>query len=279
MIDVSVIYVSYNTCKLTIESIQSVFKFTKNLNLEIILVDNASKDNSVVKVQQSFPEVKIIQNKKNLGFGRANNKGLQIAKGKYILFLNTDTYLEEPAIEGLFNEMEKDEFQNVAVVGAKLTRPDGSYNISSGLLPSFPHFVKGSFLKRFFKKSYYRNLPPRSIPEYDYPYKVDYVSGADFMVRKNILDRVGGFDSRFFLYSEEVELTHRIYREYPGMVSMIFPQFKIVHISQGSSKNKSDQKRFKLRQIKSRALYYSITRDILSGFCYYFISMKRFYIK
>lgn len=276
--DVSIIYVNYNTVKLTLASIRSVYEFTSNLKYEIIVVDNASKDDSVVKIQESYPDVIIIQNKKNLGFGRANNKGLEIAKGKYVLFLNTDTWLEEPAINGLFCEMEKKEYQNVAIAGAKLIKPDGSYNISSGLLPSFPHFLKGTFFRKFFKKSFFKNLSERKVVPYDFPYEVDYVSGADFMVRKTLLDKVGGFDMRFFLYCEEVELTYRIYQNYPGFVSMIFPQYKIIHLSQGSSSSRSDQKKFILRQIKSRALYYSITRNRLSGFVYYFISLKRLYI-
>lgn len=278
MIDLSIIYVNFNTRALTLSSIASVYSYTTQYFFEIIVVDNSSIDNSISEIKLRFPEVKIIQNKTNIGFGRANNKGLEIAKGKYILFLNTDTYLEEPAIDGLLNEMEKKSYQNVAVAGAKLTKPNGSYNISSGLLPSFQHFIKGSFYKKFFKRSFYENLPERSVPIDTKPYEVDYVSGADFLVRKKILNKIGGFDPRFFLYNEETELTYRIYKHYPQMVSMIFPQYKIVHISQGSSQTDKLGKKFKHRQIKSRATYYSITRNRLSGWVYYLISIKRLYL-
>lgn len=278
MIELSIIFVNYNTSVLTCKAIETVYRFTSEYFFEIIVVDNASKDNSISQIQRKFPKVKVIQNKKNIGFGRANNKGLAIAKGKYILFLNTDTYLEEPAIDGLLNELEKNEYQNVAVAGAKLTKPDGSYNISSGLLPSFQHFVKGSFYKVFFKPSFYENLPERNVPIDNKPYKVDYVSGADFLVRRKVLDKIGGFDPRFFLYNEESELTFRIYRHFPQMVSMIFPQYKIVHISQGSSEIDKLGKKFKHRQIKSRALYYTITRNKFSGVMYYIASIKRLYL-
>lgn len=275
MIDLSIIYVNFNTRALTLSSITSVYRYTTHYHFEIIVVDNASKDNSVSEIKQNFPEVKIIQNKKNIGFGRANNLGLQIAKGNYILFLNTDTYLEEPAIDNLLNEMKKKEYQKVAIAGVKLTKPDGSYNISSGLLPSFPHFVQGSFWKFFYKRSFYESLPERQIPIDVKPYKVDYVSGADFLVRKYVLDKVGGFDPRFFLYNEETELTYRIRKHFPEMISMVFPQYKIVHISQGSSKITKKSKKFKLRQIKSQAIYFRITIGILAGTIYYLTSVKR----
>lgn len=275
MIDLSIIYVNFNTRALTLSSIASVYRYTTHYHFEIIVVDNASKDNSVSEIKQNFPEVKIIQNKKNIGFGRANNLGLQIAKGNYILFLNTDTYLEEPAIDNLLIEMMKKEYQKVAIAGVKLTKPDGSYNISSGLLPSFPHFVQGSIWKFFYKRSFYESLPERQIPIDVKPYKVDYVSGADFLVRKYILDEIGGFDPRFFLYSEETELTYRIYKHFPEMISMIFPQYKIVHISQGSSQIDKSGRKFKLKQIKSRSIYYSITRGKFFGIIYYITSAKR----
>ncbi|WP_026935501.1 glycosyltransferase family 2 protein [Christiangramia echinicola] len=277
MVELSIIYVNYNTKELTLNSISTVYQYTKKCNFEIIVVDNASHDNTISEIEKNFPEVKTIQNSKNIGFGRANNIGLKIAKGDFILFLNTDTYLEEPAIDNLLSELKKDDYKHVAVAGAKLIKPDGSDNISSGLLPSYPHFVKGSFLRYFYKRSFYDNLPQRFIPKESEPYKVDYVSGADFMVRRKVLNEVGGFNPRFFMYSEEVELSYRIYKTFPEMISMIFPSYKIVHISQGSSQKEGLNKKTRLRQIKSRSIYYSLTKGRIIGLIYYLTSMKRFF--
>ncbi|MUP44169.1 glycosyltransferase family 2 protein [Gramella sp. BOM4] len=276
MIELSIIYVNYNTRELTLNSIASVYQYTRKFNFEIIVVDNASRDNTVPALERNFPKVKIIRNKRNIGFGKANNLGIEIAKGNYILFLNTDTYLEEPAIDNLLLELKKEAHKNVAVAGARLIKPNGIDNISSGLFPSYQHFVKGSFLRYFYKRSFYENLPKREIPKESKPYKVDYVSGADFLVRREILDKVGGFNPRFFLYSEEVELTYRIYKAFPRMTSMVFPQYKIVHISQGSNEIKGLNRKTKLRQIKSRSIYYSLTKGRMIGLIYYLISMKRF---
>ncbi|WP_346883660.1 glycosyltransferase family 2 protein [uncultured Algibacter sp.] len=279
MVDVSVVFVNYNTCKLTCEAIQSVYDFTKNIKIEIILVDNNSIDNSIKTISEKFPEVKIIESKKNLGFGKGNNEGMKIAKGKYFFLLNTDTYLLNNAIEILFNYMENKKHGNVSICGAKLHKTDLSHNVSAGNFPSYKLFVKGSFLKYFYSKSFYSNIKRRDIPyESVNSFEVDYVSGADFFVRKSIIDEVGGFDKHFFMYGEDVELSFRIKQRFPEMASMIVPDAKIVHISQGSSKTKSLSKKFRYRFIKSRAIYYKLTEGIIPSYLYFIISIKRLYI-
>jgi len=278
-IKVSVIFVNYNTAQLTLNAIQSIYDCTNLINFEIIVVDNNSNDNSVVLINNRFPLVKIIKNKKNIGFGRANNKGFEIAKGKYCFLLNTDTYLLNNAIEILYAYMENPINKNVAVVGAKLFKPDGSFNISDARFPNFKLFVKGSFLKYFFKKSYYSNEFYKPIEASGVkPYETDYVSGADLFIRKVIIDLVGGFDKRFFLYSEEAELCFRIKKRIPSAKYIINPSAKIVHISQGSQRNLSISKKKKLRFIKGRSIYFRITEGFIFGVLYYLISIKRLYL-
>ena len=278
MVDVSIILVNYNTCKLTCNAIQSIYNFTKELQIEVILVDNNSKDDSVVVIKNKFPKVRIIENKQNIGFGRANNKGIKIAKGKYLFLLNTDAYLKNNAIEILCNFMEKDENKNVSVAGAKLLTPDFSFNVSAGNFPNFKLFIKGSFWKLFYSKQYYSNAYRRKIPSTSItPFIVDYVSGADFFVRKSIIDEVGGFDKRFFMYGEDTELSYRIKKNFPKMESMIVPEAEIIHISQGSSNEDNQSKRFKLKLIKGRTLYYRITEGFLPSILYYITSIKRLY--
>lgn len=275
---VSVILVNFNTAKLTLNAIQSIYDYTNNINIEIIVVDNNSNDNSVELIKNKFPLVSIIRNKKNIGFGRANNKGMEMAKGKYYFLLNTDTYLLNNAIEILYKFMENPLNNNVAVVGGKLVKPDGSYCVSDARFPNFKLFVKGSFLKYFFKKSYYNNeyyIPIKS--DESNPYETDYVSGADFFIRKEIVDLVGGFDKRFFLYAEEAELSFRIKKIIPNVTCMINQSAKIVHISQGSQSDLLINKKKKIRFIKGRSIYFRITKGFLFGVLYYLISIKRLY--
>ena len=130
------------------------------------------------------------------------------------------------------------------------------------------------YSERFYSKAKRRPIPYES----KIPFEVDYVSGADFFVRKEIIDKVGGFDKRFFMYAEDVELAYRIKNNFPETKSMIVPDAKIVHISQGSSNTKSVSKKFKYRFIKSRAIYYRITEGIVPSILYFITSIKRLYI-
>lgn len=255
--DVSIIFVNYNTCKLTINAIASVYAFTKKLNFEIIVVDNASKDDSVIAIQNKFPDIKLIKNTKNIGFGRANNQGIAVAKGKYVFLLNTDTFLLNNAIELFFDFMEKKDNSDVAVVGGHLYKPNGDWSVSSGPFPNFKLFVKGSFWRHFYKKDFYENEVPRQIIiDNDNPYEVDYVSGADCFVRNVVLEKVGGFDKSFFMYFEETELTLRISKGISKAKVMVLPQAKIVHIGQGSTLESIKSLKFKLLYLKSKSLYF-----------------------
>ncbi len=256
--DVSVIFVNYNTCKLTLDAIDSVYKLTKRVNFEIIVVDNDSKDNSVVEIQNKFPEVYVIKNSKNIGFGRANNIGMTNAKGKYYFLLNTDAYLLNNAIELFFDFMEKKENFNVAVVGGHLYKPNGDWNVSSGCFPNFKLFIKGSFWRHFYKKEFYdKEVLSSILIDTDYPYLVDYVSGANYFVRSDIIKKLGGFNEKFFMYFEETELTLRICKKIPNSKIMVLPKASIVHIGQGSSSLESIKRvKFKLLYLKSKSLYF-----------------------
>ncbi|WNH09632.1 glycosyltransferase family 2 protein [Thalassobellus suaedae] len=274
--DVSIIFVNYNTRALTIDALKSVYAHSKTLNLEIIVVDNASQDTSVEAIKKEFPKVILIENKINIGFGRANNLGMKIAKGKYLFLLNTDTYLLNNAIEVLFGFMELSKNKDVAVVGAQLFKPDLTHNVSAGNFPDFKAFVKASLWRFFYSKTYFNHVAiPKKLTVSAMPYEVDYVSGADFFVRKELIDEVGGFNKRFFMYYEETELTHRIKKRYPYKRCMLVPAAKIVHISQGSNKTSNTDKKFKYRLIKSKATYFALTEGWFYGLMYYIVAIKR----
>lgn len=255
--DVSVILVNYNTCKLTIEAIASVYKYTKKINFEIIVIDNDSFDDSEKEIKYNFPDVIFIKNNKNIGFGQANNKGMEIAKGKYFFLLNTDTYLLNNAIELFFDFMEIKENFTVAVVGGHLYKPNGDWSVSSGYFPNFKLFVKGSFWRHFYKKEFYDKEVLRSVAvNDDHPYYVDYVSGANYFIKNEVVKKVGGFNKKFFMYFEETELTLRIKKMIPESRVMVLPQASIVHIGQGSTLESIKSIKFKLLYLKSKSLYF-----------------------
>lgn len=278
--DVSVIFVNYNTCKLTLDAIASVYKHTQKLNFEIIVVDNDSVDDSVQEIKKQFPDCIVVENKKNIGFGQANNKGMEIAKGKYYFLLNTDTYLLNNAIELFFDFMEKQENSAVAVVGGHLYKANRDWSVSSGNFPNFKLFVKGSFWKHFYKKEFYENevLTPVDLDS-TIPYPVDYVSGANYFVRSEIIKRVGGFDKSFFMYFEETELTLRIIRTIENAKVFVLPQANIVHIGQASSLKSIKSLKFKLLFLKSKAIYFRIQNGYHAGFMVYTKGLISIFLK
>src|SRR3990167_7255186 len=128
--ELSVIIVNWNTKKLLEDCLKSIFKYTKGVSFEIIVVDNGSRDGSPKMVKNKFPQVKLIPNKENLGFTKANNQGIKIAKGKYILLLNSDAYLIENSFKKLVEEA--DSLKNLGALGPLLLNEDRTIQQSVG---------------------------------------------------------------------------------------------------------------------------------------------------
>ncbi len=231
--DVSVIYVSYNTCGLTLQSIRSVVEKTSSrLNYEIIVVDNNSHDNTVVEVQGQFPQVRIIKLNENIGFGRANNVGVQSAAGKYIYLLNTDTVLLNDAILMYFSYMEVNN-KKVCALGSQLFDVNKNKAHSSYVIPTF----KVEIGKIFNSISNYILKKPLFSYECfineDKYLDVGYITGASLFMEKSFFDKVGGFDPLFFMYYEEVDLQVRMKKF--GKVSRLISGPLVVHLEGASS--------------------------------------------
>lgn len=230
MVDISIIFVNYKTKDLTINAINSVIEKTEGIEYEIFVVDNASNDGSIEAIEQKFPNIKIIKSPINGGFGYANNLAIKRANGKYIFCLNTDTLLVNNAIKIMFDFMEKDENQNIAVCGGQLLNKDYSYQNSYGYFPTlFNMIVKFGFLRNKYL-----------IPKLENVNKcVDTIIGADIFFRKSVLDLIGLFDENIFMYGEEIELCYRIKRE--GYNIFFLPKAQIIHYGQASSNIENPQ--------------------------------------
>lgn len=223
MQSVSIIYVNYRTGDLIADSIRSVKEKTVGINYEIIVVDNDSGDDSLSMLKRTFPEIICIQSATNLGFGRANNLGLEKARGKYILFLNPDTLLRNNAISILYGFLEEN--QNVASCGGNLWDAVGKPTTSfSRKYPSFFWELLSIFyippICLSHRRSWFFNYEER-------PIEVAAIIGADLMVRKSVLDQVGAFDPDFFMNYEETELCRRITRA--GWKICAVPDAQITH--------------------------------------------------
>lgn len=240
MNDVSIILVSYNTKDLTQQCIESVYKNTDGLSFEVFCVDNCSQDGSVEMIREKFPQVKLIASDKNNGFGAANNLAIQKCNSKYIFFLNTDTLLKNNAIKILFEFIESNE--KIAAAGGNLYDDEDKNILSYGWFPTVKSkFIKAFLLNRIVKFSKTNDRCENKNEELK---EVDFVSGADLMVRKSVLDEVGFFDEDFFLYYEDVELQYRIKKA--GHKIYINPNAKIAHLEGASSKNRVVRRKYAL---------------------------------
>lgn len=258
-IKLSIITVS-SSLKYLHDCLKSVNLALKNVNSEIIVIDNASKDKIGDKIKMDFPNVKIIRREKNGGFGENNNLGIKVARGKYILLLNDDTKIIN---KNIFKEMIvwMDSHPKVGLSSCALVNPDEkTYQGSGGYFPTlFKVFAWMTFLddipyidkiikpyhpmhgSSFFNtnESYFKKA-----------HKQDWVTGAFFLMRKKALDMVGIFDEDFFLYVEEVDLSYRFIKK--GWEVWYLPKWKTLHYGMATTGNENAIK----MELKNLKLFY-----------------------
>ena len=210
-VDVSIIIVNWNAAELLQKCLQSILLHVKALRYEIIVADNASVDHSVALVRNSFPDVLLIQNSENLGFAIANNRALKLASGKFVLFLNPDTEFIEEFDSKIFSLFED---ESVGVVGCKLLNSDFTLQASAARFPSPLVSLFGWHALRFAKQA-------------NSPVSVDWIMGAFMILRYTTAEELSGFDDRYFMYSEDMDLCFRLKRQ--GKKTIYYPEFSIVH--------------------------------------------------
>jgi len=238
-IDVSIIIVNWNTHEITQGCLESVYEQTENIRFEVIVVDNASSDGSVEMVQTLFPQVALIKNKENRGFAAANNQGMTIAKGRYILLLNSDTLILDNAIEKSISFA--DAHPETAIVGCRVLNPDRTLQPTCGMFPSLLNqLLFCTYLYKLFPKSKFFGRAKMSWWDRDDVREVEVVSGCFMLIRRKAIKETGMFDEQFFMYSEENDLCYRMRKA--GWRNMFTPQAQIIHLG-GSSAVLYSQKR------------------------------------
>lgn len=252
--DVSIIIVTYNTRQMTAECIDSIFEKTQGIEFEVILVDNASTDDSKEFFEKDS-RVKYIYSEQNLGFGKANNLGYTVAEGKYIFLLNSDTLLVNNAVFEMFCFMEKSDV-SVGCCGGLLLNKDKERIFSyykkfptlwwifqENLLYAVP---KSRHIWDPYKKSDKAALRDR------FPLFVNHISGADLFIKRDVIEKCGMFDPDFFMYYEETEMQFRFHKK--GYKAVIIDSPKIIHLTGASSSKRSILQKMKMN-LKSRYLY------------------------
>jgi GT2 family glycosyltransferase len=218
----SIVLVSYNTKKLLDDCLRSIFLSYRDC--QVIVVDNASSDGSVEMVKSKYPQVNLIKNKKNLGFGKANNLGAQKAAGEIIFFLNSDTIVPSSSLRKLVSFF-KDHLQ-AGIVSPKVVLKNGQAQpYSFGDDPTILSLIKEKLIKN---QSQARTK------------KVDWVTGAALAIRRNLFKKLAGFDEKIFMYFEDNDLCFRARQL--GWQVWLNPQSEIIHIGGASKKDSKEQK-------------------------------------
>ncbi len=220
--DLSVIIVSWNTCQVLRECLESVQRQRSSASIDVWVVDNASKDGSAEMVRETFPAVHLIENSENVGFARANNAAVAASSGRYVLLLNSDTVVLPGAFDALIDFL--DAHPEAGAAGAHTLNPDGSLQVSTYPSPTLARELW--FLLHLDRLRPYGAYDMAQWSS-DQPRPVDAVLGACLIVRRATLDQVGALDPAYFMYSEEIDLCYRIRRA--GWRIYWVPQAKIVH--------------------------------------------------
>lgn len=218
--DLSIVITSYNTCDLLRDCLESIYKQTKNLKFEVIVVDNGSKDKSLIMISNNFPQIKVIKNKENFGFAKANNQGIKTAKGRWIMLLNSDTKVRSNAFGRLVNYADSN--PKAGIIGPKLL--DGNDRPQ----PSTARFLTliNAIIWIFTGDIFLYSSPKKEK-------SVNWVSGACFMIKKEVIDKIGLLDEHFFMYVEEMEYCYRAYRK--NITTWFYPEVCVYHLVRGSS--------------------------------------------
>lgn len=236
----SIIIVNYNTYELTKQTIESVYEKNLGFFYEVILVDNASSDGSIDKLEADFMDYKvkglltIIRNSENLGFSKANNIGIKASRGEYILLLNSDTYIVEECLTKSLEYIK--EHKDIGALGCKVELPNGT--LDHACKRGFP--TPKASLYYFLKL---HKINPLRFGLYDALHlredevgEVDSLMGAFMLMPRSVLNKVGLLDEDFFMYGEDIDLCFRI--KQAGYKIIYYPKAKILHYKGGSSKKR-----------------------------------------
>jgi GT2 family glycosyltransferase len=232
VVDLSIIIVNWNTRQLLGQCLSSLSQSSNGMQLEVIVVDNNSKDDSVEYVAQHFPDVQIIRNNHNRGFAAASNQGLAIAKGRNILFLNSDTIIHKGALKAMVELLDNN--PEAGLCSCQLLNKDGSTQSNVYHFPSFRAMLQRYTALKYlglFKSA--RDFYKMRDFSYDKIASVDFVMGAALMVKRKILEHIGNIDEKVHLYFEDTDLCYRIRQA--GFKIYFTPNGQITHLGRASS--------------------------------------------
>jgi len=264
---VSIIIISWNTKDFLRKCLDSIMRKKDNVSFDIWIVDNASSDESPEMVAAEFPSVRIIRNRKNLGFATANNQAIKASSGKYIFLLNPDTEV----FRGTINEMVRfmDENERVGALGCKLLNPDGSLQPSCyGSATIFKSFTNATGFHRLIRYGFVTKLLARILgdifrswthfADYDSVLFPDKIAGACMLLRREAITEIGLLNEDFFMYAEDAEFCYRLKQH--GWKVAYTPNACIIHY--GAQSSKKVWQKMAIEYYKSNTLFFKIHRGL-----------------
>jgi N-acetylglucosaminyl-diphospho-decaprenol L-rhamnosyltransferase len=228
----SIILVNYNGSEFLADCLQSILHFVDFNACEVIIVDNASTDDSVNIIKNKFSSFKLICSSVNLGFSKANNLAVKHSIGKHLLFLNTDTILLENSPQILSDYLTQ--HQDVGVISARIIFEDSSYQLSSGRLPNIVIELFDK-IRYGLDKKWHNLFAGIYTKKYSTVKEVGWVTGACLMICRDVFEQLGGFDESFFMYFEDKDICKRI--NDIGFKVIYYPLTSIIHLLGGSSQS------------------------------------------
>ena len=249
----SIIILCWNDHRVIGECLHSIFANTHETDFEVIVSDNGSTDGSVEFIRSSYPAVRVIENGRNLRFAKANNMGLQVSHGEYILILNPDTIIHKSALDKVIQFA--DAHPEAGAFGCRVLNADGSYQVSARPFASLrAELITALYLRglgrchKWFTADHYPGWNGTT------ERRVDWISGCFILVRSWLMKSVGGFDEQFFYYYEDMDLCQRIWQH--GFPILYTPCTTITHLGGQSTKSRFPALSFILDSQVTRYLYY-----------------------
>lgn len=238
----SIIIVNFNTPDLTIECVEKINKHTKNINFEIVIVDSNSSDGSFEILSNKFKnieKIKVVKMRENLGFGMGNNFGVENSTGENILFINSDAFVNDNAIKTSLDYLLKN--KNIGIVGPMLLNKDGSIQATGGYFPNLLNVfswmtIQDLPLIDYLIKPFHPHktkLKTKNDNFYFEERELDWVTAAFLMTKRDVFEKVKGFDKDYFMYTEEVDLCYKIKKL--GFKVVYIPDAKVTHLGGASS--------------------------------------------
>jgi len=244
MLDLSIIIVNWNTRSIVCDCLRSIYEQCGEIELEVIVIDNASTDGSVEMVKKDFPQVTLIENPQNRGFAAASNQGIAISKGRYVLLLNSDTVVLDNAIAK--TAAFADSHPKAAIVGCRVLNPDQTLQPTCFMFPSILNMLLSStYLYKLFPKSKFFGRERMTWWDRNEIREVDVVTGCFMLIRQKAIQQVGTMDEQFFMYGEETDWCYRF--KQAGWKIMFTPACEIIHLGGQSSRQQRSKMMLQLR--------------------------------